>query len=703
MNEYDTGPGQIETADKDFGKSSMDQWRYWTAEIETSAKAHAKWKADAKKLVDKYRGKKSNANKNKMNTLWSNVATLQPALFQKMPKPIVERRFKQKDALARVIAIVLQNGLEYMTDVHDAETHVKASRDDYLIVGRGVLKVIYRPEIDEGHMASTEERMAAAMQGVQLPPDRPPSIENQDVFLEHVSWDDFLCSPEGIWRKKRWVAYRSRMDRDELVERFGKKGAMVKLNKGRVAKIDDDAREDDAEHQMFKRADVWEIWDKKKRKVYWLSDGYAHGLLDEQDDPYGLRNFFPTPKPLQVIETSTNDEPVPEYMLYEDQAAEINRLTDRIYKLSDKIRAVGAYAGSQHETLSKMLTKEDGTLVPIENWMATMEGKGVRNMVEWAPIREMVDTLNQLQKSREVAKQDLYEVSGLSDILRGASDAGETATAQRIKGQFATLRLDERKRLLARMISEAISIMGELMAEHFEPHILSAISGVDLPIDAQDKMMKIMKVAQTQGPDAARKMQDDPTWEDVMNVLQSDFRRSYTVRVETEDTIEVDRQADKQQRIEFLTAFVQLLQAMSSVVAGGAMDYSVAKEIIMFSVRGFSQARELEAVLEDMQPPPQKDEGPSDGEIKVMLQKMQAQLELMKQAKDHQFQAAEGQQQRQAQIAQAHIQTASQSVENDKDRELEAAHSIADMNMQREDRAAQQQQQQQQRQESANV
>lgn len=689
------GSDQIETPEKDFGLGPQDTYRYWMTELEASKEASRSWKNQANSMVKKYRGADRKAGKSKMNMLWSNVATLQPALFQKMPKPIVERRFKQKDALSRIIASVLQDGLQFMADTHDAEMHVKAARDDYLITGRGILKVIYRAEVDQGVQIPPEQRIASQLMGQRLPPDQPPRIESQDVQIEHVSWDDFLCSPEGVWRKKRWIAYRTRMDRKELVKRFGEKGQSVNLNKSRIGSDDDIARSDDAVHRLFKQVDVWEVWDKTERKVIWVSEGYPHGPLDVADDPYGLRNFFPTPKPLQVIETSTNDEPVPEYMMYEDQAAEINRLTDRIYKLSDKIRAVGAFAGQHHDVLSKMLTKEDGTLVPIENWMATMEGKGVRNMIEWAPIREMVETLHQLQQSREVAKQDLYEVSGLSDILRGASDASETATAQRIKGQFATLRLDERKRLLARMISEAIGIMAEIMAEHFEPEVLAAISGEDLLPDQAAKQVQVMQVYQQQGPEAAmqamQKLEQVPTWEDVMGVLRSDFRRAYTVRVETEDTIEVDRQADKQQRIEFLTAFVQLLQAMSSVVAGGAMDYGVAKEIIMFSVRGFSQARELEAVLEDMQPP-QQDDGPDEGQIKLMLQEMKGKLELEMQARDHEFQASQSDENRAVQVAQAHMQASDKA----QDREVKAAQSVADIQMRREDRDAQQQQAQQQ-------
>lgn len=684
MNLIETGESQIETPEEQYGTNPAMQHKYWWTELDLSMKAHREWKAEAARMVEKFRGKDGTAGKNRMNIFWSNVSTLQPALFQKMPSPVVERRFKQKDPVARAVAMVLERAISYQNDIHDAENHVKAARDDYLLAGRGVLKIIYRAEVDEGYQPTEEEVLAAIIAREPVPEPVPPRITEQDTMIEQVPWDDFLCSPEGVWRKKRWVAYRTRMNRKQLIKRFGKaKGNAVNLNKSRITGADE-AREEDMAYQMFKEVDVWEVWDKEERRVIWISDGYTMGFLDEKPDPYQLRNFFPSPKPIQVLETSTNDQPVTEYSLYEDQAAEINRLTDRIYKLADKIRAVGAFAGQHHDKLSKMLTQEDGTLIPIDNWAAMMEGKGLRNNIEWAPIKEMVETLNQLLASRQTAKNDLYEVTGLSDILRGSSDATETATAQRIKGQFATLRLDERKRQIARMISEAIEIMGELIAEHFEPEILAAISGLELFPTEAEKMAAILQASMGGDMQAAEAMKNDPTWEDVIEVLRSDFRRSYAVRVETEDTIEVDRQADKQQRIEFLTAFVQLLQAMSGVVAQGGMDYNVAKEIIMFSVRGFSQARSLEEVLEDMQPPQKGDEGPSDAEIKQKMAEMKGQIDLLLQARDHQFQAAEGDKNRQAQIAQTQLQ----AIDNDADRAIGSAEKAAEMNFEAQQKAA---------------
>ncbi|MCG7492475.1 hypothetical protein [Thalassobius sp. Cn5-15] len=681
-----TGETGIDTREDAYGTDAASTHKYWITEIELAKRAHSQWFNQSADLVKRYRGEKKQRGRNQMNLFWSNVSTLQPALFQKMPNPAVERRWKQRDAVSLMASTVLERGIAFMADKHDAEGHVKACRDDYLITGRGVLKVIYRAKVDEGRQPTEQEIYSAILSGQEPPQPVPPSIKSQTVRLEHVAWNDFLCSPEGVWRKKRWVAFRSRMNRKKLVARFGKKGEVVSLNQSRLSQTEN---ENNPAAQMFQEVDVWEIWDREERKVIWITDGYTMGPLDEKDDPYGLENFFPCPKPIQVIETSTDATPVPEYTLYEDQAAEVNRLTNRIYSLSDKIRAVGAFAGQHHEKLSKILTQEDGTLVPIDNWMSMMEGRGLRNHIEWAPIREMVETLHQLQQSRDVAKQDLYEVSGISDVVRGASDAAETATAQRIKGQFATLRLDERKRLIAQMIAEACGIMGELVAEHFEAHILAAISGVEMAENQMRKQAEITRLALAGDQAAAQRMSNDPTWEDVVQLLRDDYRRSFAIRIETEDTIEVDRQADKQQRIEFLTAFVQLMQAMNAVVAGGAMTFDMAKEIIMFSVRGFSQARDLEQVLEDMQPPQQPDQGPSDAEMKMQLEQLKGQIDLLKQARDHQFQAAEGDKERAAQVAAEQIR----AVEGGKERGLRAHEKAADINIQREQMATQAQQQ----------
>ena len=78
---------------------------------------------------------------------------------------------------------------------------------------------------------------------------------------------------------------------------------------------------------------VYEIWNKDDGKVYWVADGYPH-LCDVQEDPLKLENFFPTPRPLYANATNDTLIPVPDYYQYQDQAAQIDELTQRIALLT---------------------------------------------------------------------------------------------------------------------------------------------------------------------------------------------------------------------------------------------------------------------------------------------------------------------------------------------------------------------------------
>ncbi len=103
-------------------------------------------------------------------------------------------------------------------------------------------------------------------------------------------------------------------------------------------------------------------------------------------------------------------------------------------------------------------------------------------------------------------KQDLYEITGISDIVRGQTSASETATAQQIKGQFATLRLDNNQKDVARFSKDLVVIMTEVIAKHFSLDTIKQVSGVKL-MTAEEKQLveaqqqqAMMMAQQTQQP-----------------------------------------------------------------------------------------------------------------------------------------------------------------------------------------------------------
>ena len=74
-------------------------------------------------------------------------------------------------------------------------------------------------------------------------------------------------------------------------------------------------------------------------------------------------------------------------------------------------------------------------MVPISNWAAF---GGSKETIIWMPIETIAATITQLVAVRKQTIDDIYQITGLSDIMRGATDARETLGAQQLKTQFGS-------------------------------------------------------------------------------------------------------------------------------------------------------------------------------------------------------------------------------------------------------------------------
>ena len=76
----------------------------------------AKWNARVKKILKRYRDDtrgQSNNETAKFNILWSNVQTLIPAVYARLPKADVSRRFGDNDQVGRVASLLIERALDY--------------------------------------------------------------------------------------------------------------------------------------------------------------------------------------------------------------------------------------------------------------------------------------------------------------------------------------------------------------------------------------------------------------------------------------------------------------------------------------------------------------------------------------------------------------------------------------------------------------
>lgn len=637
--------------------------RHWLLEIKLAQKREQDWRKIAKSTLDTYRGTKR--KKNSFNILWANTEVLRPALYNSTPKPDVRRRFRQKDVLGKAVSEVAERSLSYCVDAYDLDNCLQNDVLDSLLPGRGVSRVRYVPiykakpgakptDDPEQREADEAPHVEEAFEG-----DRE-EVEYEQALCEHVQWDDFLHGPGKTWEEVQWVAFRSRLTKDDLIDKFGEEVA----NKIRLDDVEDsDLNNKNAEDlkEAFKRAELWEIWDKEDGKVFFVNESYKDDLLYPEGDEQGvpplkLKNFFPCPRPLQMVEDTGNLIPQPLYELYREQAEELDRISGRINKIINACRVRFVHDSSLTE-LKGLMEAGDNEGIPTESARAWMNNGGLDKAIWFMPIQQVAAVLRELYVARDGAKQVIYEITGLSDILRGATNPNETLGAQKLKANSSSLRLQRMQREVQRYSRDLIRLLAEVIGENFSPETLGKMTGLQFPTAMQKQQAQLAMQAMQQNPQPAppekqqqlQQMMSMPTWEDIMGVLRSDMAREYRVDIETDSTVAQSLQQDMAGLEEVLTAIVKFWQGVGPAVQAGAVTMDAVKAITMTIVRRAGMGLEVEDALESgMQQPQQQ----GDPKAEAQAQQAQHAQMLAQQQQAHDQQLAQRQQAHEEQIAQ---------------------------------------------------
>ena len=491
----------------------------WKAELDFAQKddKYVAWLHRCQKIVQRYRDDRPNPQdtaKRRMNILWSNVQTLLPAIYGKMPKAIVERRFQDRDPAARLASTILERVCSFQMEVGYYNASIQKSVLDYLLPGMGQVWVRYEPQFEASEEAAENEQIEAEVEAEG--PNRAAEdiaeegdgsiyekLAYERVCVDYVFYRDFMWGPARNWQEVPWVGRRSWLTHSEIAEKFYDddlhKAKRITLDYT-PDKLKDTTSEEDKSVSYFKKAEIWEIWNKADRTVYFIAPNTPDVVLKEEKNPVlKLENFWPCPEPL--FTTLTNDSliPVPDYVEYQDQAQEVDDLTNRIAKITDAVRANGVYNAS-YPAIQRLLQEgTDNKLIPVDDWAAFSEKGGMQGAMALVPMKEIMEVLLRLYEARAQVKTDLYEVTGISDIVRGQASGGgaKTATEQRIKGQFANLRLQDRQSAVANFCRSTLKIMAEIISEMFSPDSLLQMSGVQqMQQDAVQKAVAKVKPPQ---------------------------------------------------------------------------------------------------------------------------------------------------------------------------------------------------------------
>ena len=710
----------------------------WLSLIESARRDMRDYEQRCDKIRKKYIYENSQTVKRrKFQILWANQEILRPAVYARRPSPSVTNRWKDGDAVARITCELLERNLDFQFDVCDYDHTFQMVRDDYLLFARGVCRLRYEPTFKTDEIAPGEnddDAARPAIDAVGVPDeeygpdageargagirrtdgdssggndgsnsgddeDKPETLHFEAVNLDFVQLTDFIHPKARTWKELPWIDYVSYLDREALVKRFGKKiGNKIQLDTTEWAKKEDtDKRVSNSE--AAKKATIHEIWDKSRLKVLWISEGYPD-ILDEGPPYLKFEGFFPSPRPAYGTLSTDSLVPHPDFIFYQDQAEEIDELTARIGHLTDSLKLVGFYpagpSGEGAPEIEKAVKPGfENKMIAVRSWavFAQAQGKGGSPIV-WLPVDQVGEILKGCVELRKQLVDDVYQLTGISDIIRGATEAEETAAAQGLKSQWGSLRLNVRQKELARLAKDVTRMAAEVIANHFQMSTLVKCANMKIPTEAENQQqieqykLQLMQFQQQQmrqlpppnapalapqalpggpagapvqaGPPPQRLApsgppgppqgppgqnvvpmrppgppqqsgqsgppglaappalgapgggappsapapkpppppQLGPTQEMVAELLKDAVTQRFLIDIETDSTIQADENAEKAARTQVLEAISKFVVAWMPIIQSSPELLPLAGQMLLFAVRAFPTARDLEEAIE---------------------------------------------------------------------------------------------------------
>lgn len=617
------------------GEALRKEGKRWIERIEAAAVHEKDWMDDADKAVMAYTGEKQTGGSRGLdfNILYSNVETIVPAIINSPPQPDIRRRFADDDPVAKDGSELLERAIRIQVDDSRLQIEMEGGAQDAFLAGRGIVRLRFKADV-EGEVDNEELHELAdetvrlegsddvgdgydADDGEAAGDDTPSvsgshqnsTVKNERICFEAVSWRDYRHGPAKRWEDRPWEAYRHAMPMEDI-EQFADR-ALADAQ----SLPEDKLAAGDTDNDVV----IWEVWCRKSGKVKFIENDTGK-ILKIVKDPLGLKAFFPCCTPMQPIELVGRLTPVNPFSIYRKLADELDTTTRRIGALTDQMRVRGWYSGDATE-LTNMLDGNDNDFIPISNPEIWAQNGGLEGAVAFWPIEKFILALRELYVQREQTKQAIYEITGISDIVRGASKSSETATAQNIKSQWGSLRIQKMQRMMERAARDLFVMMAEIIPAKFSAETLQKMTGIQLipteqdlqpipappqpPIDPNtppeeaQQMTQMYEQAAQQHQQAEQSRQKKLQHLQALNdLLNDDVAQFYRIDVESDSTVRADLTQKKQDQAEFLQGAAAYFQGIVPAIEMGAISQEGAIEIFAATARLFTLGKSTEDALE---------------------------------------------------------------------------------------------------------
>jgi hypothetical protein len=608
----------------------------WMARLDAQKEAERTWIDSAHEAQKAYMADDLDGEPPQFNILHSNVETIVPATYNSTPSPDIRPRHNSNDKISKVVADIYERAIATQIDDERLDMEIEATALDGFLAGRGITRLKYDGEMQD------------------------EILIGERVLYENVAWKDYREGPAQRWSQVPWVAFRYHVSQEELDRRYGNDPS-------------DDVGKDRADETDDKKGGVnlWQVWDKQSRQVLTVSEDNCR-LVNVQPDPLGLKGFFPMPEPVQPLRVNGSRKPICPYAIYKTLARELDTQTRRINAITKGLKVRGFFAADA-DIMEALADAGDNELVAVPELRSIAPDGNLDRAIAWWPVDKAIIVLRELMQQREQTKQAIYEITGISDIVRGASNSKETATAQQIKTQWGSLRIKRMQNMLARHVRDIFILSAEIMASQFKPESILRASGVNLelpmpqmPPPPQDPAQAQQYQIQMQQMQAQHQQAQEKYAQDVMQALvQIDH---YRIDVESDSTVRADLTQKRGEMAEFLNGTAQFFNTMAPLIQQAPTVAGPIVDLYAAFARQFSLGKQAEDALDQLtemakeaQGQQQGQPGPDPVEMeKVKIQKQKVDQDGQKAVADFQLRTRQQQHQESKDVAELRLEAQQQ-------------------------------------------
>lgn len=521
-----------------------------------------------------------------------------------------------------------------------------ASRDDFLATNFGICRAYYEREevkqqvkeyitpqetIDETGEPSVkfidsegeeigETEIRKDDEGFFVYHDEVIDVENEKVCLEPVVYTEVYVDPDiRRWSRCRRIAFEMQYSEVEFREIFGMKAVLG------LAKQDQDDEGSAAKKQNIK---VFEYWDFYAKEVYWFAENSADfitpkgyllpeeveeneaGEIEARKGLYNLDGFFPCPPPLIMNAPTDEFWPVPEYYQLMEIFDEIHTIFSRMMETTRAYRARLMFDSGIEGLAEAINEMPESGAIGISNLSKALvtAGGDVRNVAQYIPTEGIIASLQQLYISLEQRLNTVYRLTGISDMLQGlASDQTQRTFGERqMTEKYALNQLEEPQRKMQEYVRDCYELITEMALKNFKD------SSLDMYM-----MPATLPEAQKQDYVAAREM------------LKQNSKR-FRIDLETDSTIALNEQYDKQMRIELTNTLTSALEKTANIAQTSPELANVELHALRYLIQGFRQGKlfqseileAIDNVIKQTQAAAEaaKDQGPGFDKDQIMAQ-----------------------------------------------------------------------------------